>query len=260
MNTMYGGSPSDWIARDGLPARCLGPRGMPSYEHLDGDILVYDLMVVASLGVGLTMATSRWYSACAFLAPDGPAPIHAEPFAWFEWRPQIYNWKSHPDDMSATYWQTLGSQQELAWRFGLMEALHVQHFDGEFSVQESNLRADRLLRETLSEEQRLDMTTSWGQSFRCRGGKTGRHYEIEMGNGFAWTWPSGEPYVSYCCHPDAWIPHADVALATKLQLEDEDGERDLLAAARGRVVNLWDPGTARERQAARIEAGASARG
>lgn len=241
----FGGQPADWIAEGGRPARVLGRKGMPSYEHDDG-FAVFELAVAQLTSSGGLMLFPRWYGTACIVAPDGLVPLHHDPAAWWQWRPMIYRltWDGE--------WSTLGSQQELSWRYGLMEMTHAIHADGELTTADANDRAERLLLECLDPQQRLDYTAY--ASFRVRGAKTGHVYVIELGDGFKRIDPSTTAtLVSYCLHTEHWMPHEDMALATKFALEDPELELEALEGAR----NYWrpppPPATLDERVAAEIE-------
>lgn len=212
---------------------------MPSYEHEDGQLVVYDLLCAQATANGGMMLFSRWYGAAALLSPDDMVPLHHHPGARWEWRPVVYNRSLHG------YWQGLGSQMELGWRFGLMEMQFAIHSveageldedfnpDEHFSMAEADKRADALLRENLSPLQVTELATVG--KFRVRGAATRNLYRIDPGDGFELLDPvTNEVVRSYCLHPEGWMPHADVALATKLALEDEELEVETLEGARGR--------------------------
>jgi hypothetical protein len=251
----YGENPAGWIVRGGRPARCLGPvtgraGGMPSYEHDDGYV-VFDLLVCSFNGQTAT-ATSRWYGTACLLAPDGMVPVHHQPSQWWTWRPCFYNISLH------SYWQQVGSQIELGWRKGLGEVTRLQlqaedalqsggydervealvdiaHWQLDPPMDAATRRAEELLKEMLTSLQRTELA-SVGQ-FRVRGGLTRQVYVIEIGNGFKSVSPvTGETQVSYCYHPEAWLPHEDVALATKFALEDPELEEQTLECAKSHLV------------------------
>lgn len=96
-------------------------------------------------------------------------------------------------------------------------------------------RARAILVEHLTPQQRLDLAAT--DSFFVRG-NVNRLYRIELGNGFQTVDPeTHEPLVSFCLHPEEWMPHADVALAIKLAIDSgQDGEAEMLSAANPRVV------------------------
>ena len=245
------GHPSQWINRGGAPASILGDvremgGGMPSYEHEDGGLVIFELGVVQAQGVtGQMMAFPRWYGAVCLLAPDGPAPVHHHPTQRWEWRPMVYKLNIRGG------WTGLGSQEELAWRYGLdwmqrqrhrMEAGDltyeeaVEEFEG-WGMEAADNKADALLKEFLTPQQQLEVTLA--QGFRVRGATTGDTYAVEIANGFARIDPvTLDTLVSYCFHPEEWLPHADVALATKLALEDEELEEEFTTCARSRPSAL----------------------
>lgn len=240
----YGNDPYEWIAKGGKPAKAVGD-GMPSYEHEGGKMVVYDLLIAQmDLRTGLRFFPSS-YGATALIFPDGLTP------AWFhlsehedgimsygvgerEWRPAIYRLTLD------SRMERQGSQTELEWRAGLAEMMHHIHAGKEWTMEQANERADKLLLECLSPQQRLEFFASDGGNFRCRGGATKNLYVIELGNGFdILDKTTMEILVSYCFHPEEWMPSADVALAAKLLLEDPEKEAEVLEGARS---NIWSLG------------------
>lgn len=257
----YGDDPADWIVRGGHPARCLGdPRGpvggLPSYEHEDGEIVVFEFAVVQRLGSnGCHMLFPRNYGIDSILSQDSMVPLHHTPpdvqisnemvlmpddalatlwlvhgeneGAKWEWRPCLYRTGFFG------YWQGLGSQTELGWRFGLMEVQHNTHTGSNITMQAADEKAEALLDEHLSPYQRLEWRTSNRGQFRVRGAATGNLYEVNVGDGFyLLDKTTGERLRSYCFHPEEWLPAADVALSTKFALEDEELEIEALENAR----------------------------
>lgn len=231
MNFTYGGEPADWIARHGKPARVLGNRGMPSFEDEDGKLLVFELMVVQAPPLTGPMAFPRSYGFVCAVAPEGMAPLHlagteGAPHEWWKWRPLVYRWKMDG------WWQGLGSQQELTYRFGLCEAQHARYGDGDPAlVMQGEDRADRLLVKHLSPQQRLEFVATG--DFRVVGARTSNVYRVTPTDGFdlidAYT---GDTVVSYCLHTEYWLPSGDQALAIKLALEDPELEVEVLEGAR----------------------------
>lgn len=266
----YAGPPARWIARDGLPAPCLGDvrkgGGMPSFVQDEefGKLAVFDLLVAQRADRGGLMLWPRWYGSMTLRACDGLVPLHDSPEAKWEYRPMVYN-------RAMFSWQALGSQRELAWRYGLHLVMLRQAQDvaaalgmdmeggraddrvvegwgygGSFELEartedrieqryaewmEADEKAEATLIEHLNPVQRIEFGTT--NSFRCRGAATGNLYRLDVGNGFEILSKStGEPIASYCWHPDEWIPECDVALATKLALEDEELEVETLENAR----------------------------
>lgn len=240
--------PSEWIVRGGRPATALGDRGLPSFETDHGKLLVYDFLTVerAQSG-GLTlMLIPKWYPMASLLAPDGLVPLHHSPEAFWIWRPQIYRLKLL--DEGGTCWQRQGSQTELAWRHGLFEAIVYQRT----VMHEADERAHHLLCDHLTSFQRLELAATG--KFRVRGAATKNMYSIEVGDGFSIIDNvTCERVVSYCLHPEAWIPHEDVALATKLALEDEDLEVECLENARPVVLRQTERPSKRQQVAAKLE-------
>lgn len=102
---------------------------------------------------------------------------------------------------------------------------------------EANERARAILREHLCPQQQLELEAT--NAFHVRG-TLNPLYRIELGNGAQIVSPrTRQPFASLCLHPERWIPHADVALATKLAIESgRDREEEMLAGARVR----WYPG------------------
>lgn len=189
----------------------------------------------------------RWYGVVAIVAPDGMVPLHHSPEAWWKWRPVIYNRSMFGG------WRQLGSQTELAWRFGLMEVQHAIHADGEFTMHDADARADRLLLECLSPQQRIEMLADG--NFRVRGASTGHTYLVTPNDGFNQIDPlTGETVVSYCLHTEHWLPDGDQALAVKYGLESIALEAEVLEGARSYEKAAPPPATAWERHAAELEA------
>jgi hypothetical protein len=129
-------------------------------------------------------------------------------------------------------------------------------FDGQklttLPYAEANERAERLLRENLAPQQLLDLDRRGGFFVR---GTINRLYFVDVGNGFGIVDPvSHEQKVSLCLHPDEWIPHHDVALATKLGIDGgKETEAELLGAARPRVTPTSGKPLPEERAAYRLE-------
>jgi len=113
-------------------------------------------------------------------------------------------------------------------------------------------RADRLLREHLTPQQRLDLAAE--KAFHVRG-RINRLYRVRLGDGFCAVDPvTRRTVVSFCLHPEAWIPDADVALATKLAIDaGEESEKALLEAARPYPRAGRRPPTRDERRALALE-------
>lgn len=264
----YGDDPAAWIPRHGLPAACLGnvkerSGGMPSYEHDDGYV-VFDFLVCTTDAKQWTLY-SRWYDTACLLAPDGLVPLHHQPSQWWAWRPCFYTLSMH------SCWQQLGSQIELGWRKGLGEVIRLRiecqsaresrdrleilealkrHTEWllEPPMDAANDRAEELLKEMLTPLQRLELAGAG--EFRIRGGLTGQLYVIEIGNGFkSVNSVTNETQVGYCYHPEEWMPHEDVALATKFALEDPELEEQTLECAKQVIVLRERPATWRDRRA-----------
>lgn len=116
----------------------------------------------------------------------------------------------------------------------------------------ANKKAEALLREYLSPQQRLDLACD--DCFYVRG-TINRLYCIRLGNGAAIVHPeTHEEMVSLCIHPDDWIPNEDVALSLKMMIESgPEGEEELLAGARARPLGPSPKPTAEDRYAWDIE-------
>lgn len=252
---IYKELPIGWfMSSGGKPARVLGPKGFPSFEHEDGELLVFDLLICQAGHDGTLRFFPRWYGVACVLATDDMVPLHHSPDAWWQWRPCVYN-KGALDG-----WEQMSSQQELAWRHGLAEVMHWMHGGGRdagdpmpfAATEDADARAEEVLRECLNPQQRLELA-SLGK-FRVVGGKTENVYEIEPGNGFGIVDAvTGEMCVSYCLHPEEWIPHDDVALATKFALEDPELEVECLENARQIVLRPEQRRTPALWQAFRVE-------
>lgn len=117
---------------------------------------------------------------------------------------------------------------------------------------QANARAKRILRENLAPQQVIDLERHGGFFVR---GRINKLYFIEVGNGFAISDPvTHRSTVSLCLHPEEWMPHEDVALATKLAIDSgEEGEAELLEAANPRVLNFDRRVSAHERVARQLE-------
>lgn len=117
---------------------------------------------------------------------------------------------------------------------------------------DANERAERILIEHLCPQQRLDLAAH--RKFYVQG-RLNKLYEVEISNGFAIVHPeTREIIVKHCCHPEYWMPHADVALATKLAIEaGEDSEAELLQAGRSTLRQHRFRSTREERRAWEME-------
>lgn len=254
------GEPSDWIVKGGLPAAWCGERGMPSFERDDG-LLVFDLLLFSQGEDLRPMLYSRWYHSACAIAPDGLVPLYHDPRARREWRPQVYK--------LGIGWERFGSQGELLWRRLCSDAqqaiatLHEPDLSEELryrlaterllSTEVAEDRAEKLLRENLTAFQEFEYVVT--DRFRVRGGRTGNLYLIRPRDGFALIDDVTNAVIaSYCLHPESWLPDADVALATKLALEDEELEVDCLENARVGSTSLascppdWAERAAAERE------------
>lgn len=227
-----GTDPAGWIVRGGRPARALRFGGMPSFEHEDGRLWVFDLLRVQVGADGQCRLWSSWYGTACVLAPDGMVPLHHHEGAWWQWRPRLYRHNAFWG------WMGLGSQEELQWRYGLGKAIEAAHF-GEpellEQIQEADARASRLLAANLSPQQRIELAALG--HFHTRGGRTRNLYKVGLGDGFAIVdHRTQDEAVSYCLHTEHWMPSADIALATKLALEDPEMEIECLENARPTLV------------------------
>lgn len=222
---------------------------MPSYEHEDGKgMLVLDLLVVNYMGDGQIRFFSRSYGEWSVVAPDGPVPMWHDPEALWCYRPIIYRMTMDG------YPQAQGSQIELEWRRKLCDmitSIHVEDFDFPDHAS-ADERAREILEEHLSPQQRIELRAL--SKFRVRGGKTKNVYLVEPGNGFKLVSKlTTKVMVSYCLHPEEHIPFDDVALATKLWLEDEETELEILEGARQYVRSLGETPFSADRFAERLE-------
>lgn len=260
----YGGVPWQWIAKDGFPAWIAGDPtkeratgGWPSSESDDGFQVYENLIVMMKPGSDQEVrAFPRFYHEMAQLAPGGLAPQHHEPTQEWKYRPCIYRWAPFHET-----WERQGSQRELTWRYGLHQTLALQAVAEEegkdaalaqFIIDRAEHRAaarksEALLESMLAPTQLLECRL--GDRFRVIGGATGRYYRVVLGNGFAEVEPaSDDERVNYCLHPEDWMPDADVALATKLNLEAPDLEEDFVAAANDRVMTPKIPASPETRR------------
>lgn len=200
----------------------------------------------------------------------------AEDAVW-QWRPVLYQLR---ESEGVT---RLGSQHELDWRQGLVEFemrnLDIEaawpdivvrcHREGKTAEQavdevqeysrkvmarplewsEANERAKAILRENLNPQQTIDLD-AWG-CFYVRG-VANRLYCVRVGNGVAIVDPlTLREVVSVCVHPETWMPHEDVALASKLLIDSGvDGERELLEGGKATPTGARRrPATAEQRYA-----------
>lgn len=240
------GPPSRWLATHGKPAAACGRRGLPSYEPEDGEdgLVVFDLLICNHDSVGQVRMLPRSYGVACVVAPDGPVALHHDPDAQWTYRPILYRLNAFHGI------EALGSQQELRMRRDLRDTIIWRGTKYEENAA-ADVRADAILREHLSPLQRIEYVSEG--SFRSRGGKTRNVYRIELGNGFQLVSPAGETIATYCLHPEEHIPYADVALATKLWLEDPDAELEALEGARTTVVGLGGKALPAQRFAERLE-------
>lgn len=234
--------PADWVVEGGRPAPALGKissanrmGGLPSYE-LDSDFepkgfLVWERCVFKNRLDGPPKVLPCSYGAIAKHAPEGLHPLHGGTGStdgpWWRYRPIIY-------DRVLDGWQGMGSQSELQWRY----ALHLMSNAKIVELYEMQLacdRAEELLKEHLSSWQLMELTLH--EAFRVRGGHTGHTYLVKLGDGFQRVDETTNLELeSFCLHPEGWLPHADVALATKWALEDPQLELETLEGARNTIL------------------------
>lgn len=287
------------VSRHGRPAACLDLHGgMPAYESEHGKLLVMETLAVfyppRAAAAASPMALPVGYRMCALRGQSDLVALHDDPDAVWSWRPCLYHLK-------VTITERAGSQQEVAYRYGIHQAAlaaseeedeHTQwiieqaqavyrRYGGTvpynhlpknarkrmrrayvawaeartpppLALEAANERADRLLREHLNPQQLLDLEATG--SFYVRG-TINRLYRIRLGNGCEAVKPdTREPVVSFCIHPDEWIPDADVALSLKLMIESgKDGEAELLAGAKATPIPARRSPARAEREAARME-------
>lgn len=291
------GPPARWVAEGGRCAPALRPvHGLPAYETATGAILVMEALVAfGSVTFDMvgpiarpsdTMLIPRHYRGAALrdilAGGEGLCALHDAPDAMWSWRPILYR-------MRQGWASRLGSQEELSWRQGLVEATvkvmedrdelanlaaqcHAEGLDLDESMRRgidlireqkarpsglaifaANEKAGRLLLEHLAPLQRVDLELTG--TFLVRG-TVNALYRVRLGNGCEVLSPeTHRPFLSMCIHPETWLPDADVALATKLLIESgPDGENELLAGAR--VTDMGPPrrgSTAWERKARDLE-------
>jgi hypothetical protein len=248
MNLPYGGSPDEWIARDGLPAAILGDAikgkvgGLPSAEDDDGFVVYEQMIVFNKGGFAQVHCFPRSYIGTCMAFGGGLVPLHHQPSQRWAYRPCIYRWHAERT------WQRQGSQQELDWRYAQHKAFEAlqggvqalwRYLEAD-PLGQANRRADELLESMLGSTQITELFMRGG-TFRVIGGATGHHYRIELGNGFARVDPAtNEPITSYCLHPEDWMPHADVALAHKLNLECPELEEETIKRANARDLPRYE--------------------
>jgi len=206
---------------------------MPSYEHENGELLLFEFMVIQRTSM-TAMAFPKSYGWVSMVAPEGLAPLHLRAeegtaHEWWEWRPLIYHWEIDG------WWKALGSQQELGYRFGMNEVQHEVHGDpgdGDVAqIERGERRAELLMLTQLSYQQTIEYRATGG--FRVVGARTGNLYRVTPSNGFelidAYT---NRVVVSYCLHTEHWLPSCDQALAIKMALEDRELEVEVLEGAK----------------------------
>lgn len=243
-----GGTPADWLATGGKPAKVCGKSMMPSFEHEDGGLVVMDIVAAQATAQGGLMLFSRWYGSACVIAGEGMVPLHHHPKASWEWRPVIYRWALEG------CWLAVGSQSELAWRHGLAVTMHHLYADGPSPAiaEAAEDRAEALMVECLSPFQRIEYRTTG--NFRVRGAKTGNVYRVTPGAGFDLLDETDDQVlVGYCLHTEHWLPMGDQALATKFALEDADLEVEVLEGARGYPRGRERRATWQDRKASKLE-------
>lgn len=252
-----------FIAKDGLPAPITGSPtcekrttwGYPSHTTDDG-FLVYETLVVMFPGCDRDpKMVPRGYNTDCLLSNYGTVPLHHGVEADWVYRPNLYDLIMEPGlpewNEPVVGWQQMGSQRELQYRQGLHETVLMKdaiidaRIDGDqqaediaranwivgrWKEQKAITKADELLESMLRPTQLFELRTRY--SFRCIGAATGKFYSVTPGNGFAEVAAdTDQTTVSYCYHPDSYLPDGDVALAIKLHLEDGDLEEEFVAGA-----------------------------
>jgi hypothetical protein len=245
MNLDYGDI-SNCVSIGGKPAHCLDPvNGVPSYEHEKGQFLVYDTLIAKHSFTNGLMLFSHWYGSVCLIAIDGLVPLHHNPDAWWSYRPKIYRW--HMDH----WWQARGSQEELMYRYTLGN-LMLGDLDKALTTVAAEERADELLLSCLTPQQRLEFIAN--REFRVRGASTKNLYMITANDGFDLLDETDmETLVSYCLHTEHWMPSGDIALATKLMLEDPELEIECLENANASSRRKKRPRTENDRVASERE-------
>lgn len=226
----FGGQPSSWIAKDGKPAECLGGgdwmASWPAYFQ-DNDLAVMETLIAVGAGhvEWAYRMIPRSYWRVSADCRDGLARLHDSPCAQ-EWRPALYYLNAKG------VWTASGSQQELQWRLLVNQ---VETDDHSVSMEESINRARALLKSMLTPLQQIQLVAC--NAFSVRGALTGNLYWIDLGDGFyILDKKTYQLTVSYCYHPEYWMPDEDVALATKLVLEDPELEPAVLETAKMSIV------------------------
>lgn len=234
----FGGRPADWIVRGGRPAEVLGDvtrrgsGGLPSAED-DNGFVVFEMMRAGRKSSFGNLFLFPWrYSETCEAFGGGLVPLHHQPSQRWAYRPGMYRLTMHKN------LERQGSQRELDWRYTLHTMYRVID-EGEEAIAKffeddplltANRKARELLQSMLGPTQLVELELR--DSFRVIGGASGFHYEIQLGNGFARVDPlTNEPIISYCLHPEDWMPDADVALSHKLNLECVDLEVETIEAA-----------------------------
>jgi hypothetical protein len=275
------------------PMFILAHKGLPAYESARGALFVMENLVVFQATQGFDLYSGFAggrdemlfgpfsYAQVAQRAPTNLTALHDADDAVWSWRPLLYT--LNQDGITR-----LGSHQELAWRWGLaavmennraaaiellkisreaaeserpireyaqrLTAIAERHadLDSKLRMAESRERSREILWEHLSAWQRLDLL-AWGR-FNVSG-KINPQYRIDPGNGFDIVDPvTHESLVTFCLHPDDWMPFDDVALATKLAIDaGRESEQELLEAARPRVNRVTRRPNQRLRRAAELE-------
>lgn len=264
------GEPHEWIARWGRPADVMfgreadgteWMRGLPSYESEHRIILVFDNMIAFQLSEGFRdfgsfagahddgfLFLSASYGASAIRSVlaggDGLCPLHDDPEALWTWRPLMYR-------LTGEGMQGMGSQVELEYRYGIVWGIEDQAMRQPDRRLAANKKAKQALWEHLDGQQRLDLL-GWGHFFVR--GQVNKLYKIEPGSGCAIVDAiTREPVVSICLHPEEWLPHDDVALATKLLIESGN-EEELLEGGNATPLKRMVRPTWQGRKAAELEA------
>jgi len=226
---------------------------MPSFEDDETGFMVYDLLWVFPESDGGYMLLARWYNSASVLAEEGTVPCHHMPTARWTYRPCLYRRSMYG------VWRQMGSQKELQWRFGLARMTHAMHsedieeqLDAVLGMEIAEERATKLLAEMLTDYQKSELALQY--KFHVRGAATNNLYAIGIGDGFELVDEvTHECVASYCFHTEHWLPSADIALATKLALEDEELEVDTLENANMTYFGASEKQTAAQRRARDME-------
>lgn len=240
------GPPQRWVVRHGKPADCTVD-GMPSFvSSRDERLVVLDALMVWMTNDGQVRLLSTWYGVCSIVAQDDAlVPLHHNPEALWEYRPQVYRLNAF------TGWEIQGSQEEMQFRRQLADTMHARFAGRPFTMGEAIDKARALLLERLTSQERIEYLATG--AFRVRGA-SGSLYRVTPGNGFELVSPyTDKAWISFCLHPEEWIPHEDVALATKLALQDEEMEQQVIGRAGSVQLRIGRGATGDDLAAMRLE-------